>query len=154
MEAERFACYDFLKNILSGPCVTCSVIIQCAQVGLPARTWRTAGCRTSPPCPPPARGASGCPGCGEESSTELHRGHSLGERPYEDVAQPELTVEVAEADLVVLPAAHEVLVGLHVVPDLEDHPAAALGLQVAVDLGELGGGRPPSTGPGPGWVGG
>ena len=41
--------------------------------------------------------------------------------------------------LVILPAPHEVLVRLHIVPDLEDHPAAALGLQVAVHLpGTLG----------------
>jgi len=42
----------------------------------------------------------------------------VGERPDEDVAQPELTVKVPEADLVVLPPPHEVLVRLHVVPHL------------------------------------
>ena len=63
----------------------------------------------------------------------------VGEGPDEDVPQPELPIEVPEADLVVLPAPHEVLVRLHVVPDLENHPAPSLGLQVTVDLpGPLG----------------
>ena len=64
----------------------------------------------------------------------------VGQRPHQDVPQPELTVKVPEADLatnhssvlphsdqsqlsiqyhlVVLPASHEVLVRLHVVPHL------------------------------------
>ena len=49
------------------------------------------------------------------------------------LTEPELPVKVAEAHFVVLPAAHEVLLGLDVVADLEDDPAAALGLEVAVD---------------------
>ena len=57
----------------------------------------------------------------------------VGQGPDEDVAEPELPVEVSEAHLVVLPAAHKILFGFNVVPNLEDHPAAALRLQVAVD---------------------
>ena len=57
---------------------------------------------------------------------------NVGQRPDEDVPQPELPVKVPEAHLVVLPAPHEVLVRLHVVPDLEHHPASTLGLEVAV----------------------
>ena len=49
------------------------------------------------------------------------------------LTEPELPVKVAEAHFVVLPAAHEVLLGLDVVADLEDDPAAALGLEIAVD---------------------
>ena len=58
------------------------------------------------------------------------------------LTQPELPVKITESDLVVLPAPHEVLPRLDVVADLEDHPAAALRLEVAEDapraLGEVG----------------
>ena len=67
----------------------------------------------------------------------------VGQRPDQDVAQPEFAVEVAEAHFVVFPTAHEVLPGLDVVPHLEHHPTAALGLEVAKDppgaLGQIGG---------------
>ena len=87
---------------------------------------------------------------------------SLGERPDEDVAKPELPIKVPKTNLknncearecvqktfrhlIVLPASHEVLVRFNVIPHLlrgdhlemahlEHHPAAPLRFQVAIHL--------------------
>ena len=64
----------------------------------------------------------------------------LGESPDEDVAKPELSVEVTKTDLwikteiwaihdllvnlVVLPTSHEVLVGLNIIPHLQRTPSS------------------------------
>ena len=49
------------------------------------------------------------------------------------LTEPKFSIEIPETDFVVLPAPHKVFLGLDVVADLEDDPAAALGLEIAVD---------------------
>ena len=91
---------------------------------------------------------------------------SLGQRPDEDVAKPELPIKVPKTNLknncearecvqktfrhlIVLPASHEVLVRFNVIPHLlrgdhlemahlEHHPAAPLRFQVAIHLEKVG----------------
>lgn len=49
------------------------------------------------------------------------------------LTEPKFSIEIPEPDFVVLPAPHKVFLGLDVVADLKDDPAAALRLEVAVD---------------------